>query len=124
MLAEAGLAHAAIDVSDGLVADLGHICETSGLGAEVETGRLPLSTAAAAALSGQPELMARILTGGDDYEILFTAPPGNLDAVADLSRRLDLPLTVIGRMTAGSGVRVVGADGAEIALHSAGYRHF
>jgi thiamine-monophosphate kinase len=124
MLAEAGLAHAAIDVSDGLVADLGHICETSGLGAEIETGRVPLSAAAAAALSGQPELMARILTGGDDYEILFTVPAGNLDAVADLGRRLGLPLTVIGRMTRGSGVRVVGTDGAEIALDSAGYRHF
>jgi thiamine-monophosphate kinase len=124
MLAEAGIAHAAIDVSDGLVADLGHICETSGLGAEVETGRLPLSTAAAAAVDGRPDLMTKVLTGGDDYEILFTVPPAGLDAVADLSRRLDLPLTVIGRMTAGGGVRVVGADGSEIALDSAGYRHF
>jgi thiamine-monophosphate kinase len=68
--------------------------------------------------------MTKVLTGGDDYEILFTVPPAGLDAVADLSRRLDLPLTVIGRMTAGGGVRVVGADGSEIALDSAGYRHF
>jgi thiamine-monophosphate kinase len=90
----------------------------------VETGRMPLSNAAAAALSRQPELMTRVLTGGDDYEILFTAPAASLDAVADLSRRLDLPLTVIGRMTAGSGVRVIGADGSEIALESSGFRHF
>jgi thiamine-monophosphate kinase len=124
LLAESRLVHAAMDVSDGLVADLGHVCKASGVGAEIETARLPLSTAAAAALEREPALMTRVLAGGDDYEILFTAPAENLDAIAGIARRLDLPLTVIGRMTSGEGVRVIGADGADVALESAGFRHF
>lgn len=124
MLAESRLVHAAIDVSDGLVADLGHICETSGLGAEIETAQVPLSAAVAAVLEGRPDLMTRVLTGGDDYEILFTAPPDTLEAIATIARRLDLPLTAIGRTTAGKGVRVIGADGVEIALDAGGFRHF
>ncbi len=124
LLAEGGLAHAAIDVSDGLVADLGHVCAASGLGAEIETVRLPLSAAAAAALDADPELIRRVLGGGDDYEILFTAPPALLGAIAGLARRLDLPLTVIGRMTGGSGVRIVVPDGGDLVLDTPGFRHF
>lgn len=124
LLAEGGLARAAIDVSDGLVADLGHVCAASGLGAEVATARLPLSAAAAAALEADPGLIRSVLGGGDDYEILFTTPPAQLDAIAGLARRLDLPLTVIGRMTAGGGVRVVAADGSDLPLETSGFRHF
>ncbi|MEX2009259.1 MAG: thiamine-phosphate kinase [Dongiaceae bacterium] len=122
-LAESGLATAAIDVSDGLVADLGHICETSGLGAVVEAARLPLS-AAAAACAAQPELLQAVLGGGDDYELLFAAPPDAAAALAALAGRLGLPLTVIGRMIEGAGVRVEDAAGREVRVASAGFRHF
>lgn len=123
-LVESGLVHAAIDISDGLVADLGHICEASDLGAEIDTSRVPLSAAAAEALESRPELMTKILTGGDDYEILFTAAPESLEDIARIARQLDLPLTAIGRMIAGRGVKVIGADGVGLALETAGFRHF
>jgi thiamine-monophosphate kinase len=123
-LAAAGLASAAIDVSDGLVADLGHLCEASHLGAEVEADAVPLSEAAAAALQHAPELRAAVLTGGDDYELLFTVPPQRAREVGELAERLDLPLTRIGRMTEDAGVRVLDAAGRPMALNTAGWTHF
>ncbi len=116
-----GLAHAAIDVSDGLVADLGHVCETSGVGAEIEVARLPLSPAARVALASEPGLRIAVLTGGDDYEIAFAAAA---DApLAELSADLDLPLTVIGRFVEGAGVAVIDEDGAPLDLPTTGYTH-
>jgi thiamine-monophosphate kinase len=118
------VAHAAMDVSDGLVADLGHICETSGLRAVIDEPAVPLSVAAREAVRAHPALIESVLTGGDDYEILFTAAPSARDAVAALARRLELPITRIGAMRGGSGVAVVRADGSERALDSAGWQHF
>ena len=111
-----GVASAAIDISDGLVADLGHICAQSGVGAEIEAGRVPLSPAARSALDASPELMTSVLTGGDDYELLFTAR-----AVDGLSA--DPPITAIGRITDGSGVRVLDDAGVPMTFSAAGYRH-
>ncbi len=121
-----GLAHAAVDISDGLVADLGHICAASGTGATVEAARIPLSPAGRAAIEADGQRMATVLTGGDDYELLFTAPSGSAAAVAGLSRELDLPLTVIGRINEakGDGVRVIDENGRRIELAENGYRHF
>ncbi len=119
-----GIAHAAIDVSDGLVADLGHICECSKVGAEVEAMRLPLSPAAQAALDADRSLRPVVLTGGDDYEIAFTAGPEAAGQVAELAAALALPLTRIGRITAGAEVRVVDDAGADVVLDARGYRHF
>lgn len=119
-----GVAHAAMDVSDGLVADLGHICETSELGADIDETDVPLSPVAREALRAHPALMSTVLTGGDDYEILFTAPPVARESVAALAGRLNLPLTRVGRMRSGSGVRVLRDDGSERALDSAGWQHF
>ncbi len=116
-----GLAHAAQDVSDGLVADLGHICAASGVGAVVEAERLPLSPAARAAVAALG--LDPVLGGGDDYELLFTVAPGDGGRVAELARGLDLALTEIGRIEAGAGVTVVDRDGREIAVPRAGYRH-
>jgi thiamine-monophosphate kinase len=93
-----GMAHAALDVSDGLLADLGHLCEASGLSAVVEAPRVPLSTAARAVLTTDSGHITTILTGGDDYEILFTAPPEAVNELATLARTLDVPITTIGRM--------------------------
>ena len=118
------VAHAAMDVSDGLVADLGHICETSGLGAAIDEPAVPLSAAAREAVRVHPALIEAVLTGGDDYEILFTAPPSAREAVAALARRMELPITRVGTMRQGSGVAVIRADGSERALDSAGWQHF
>jgi thiamine-monophosphate kinase len=118
-----GIAHAAMDISDGLVADLGHIADVSGVAAVVEAASMPLSTAAAAALEIDPQLRDAVLGGGDDYELLFTAPSDAAPSIAALAAGLGLPLTAIGRIEAGRGVRVIDAAGAEIALARAGYTH-
>ncbi len=119
----AGLAHAAMDVSDGLVQDLGHICRASGIGAVVEAARVPLSPAARAALAAGRSQLASLLTGGDDYELLFTAPPDAAAALAGLTAA-GVALTAIGRMVRGTGVEVVGPDGGTLRLARTGWRHF
>jgi len=113
-----GLASAAMDISDGLMADLGHLCAASGVGATVETARLPLSAAARAALRHNRSLLETILAGGDDYEILFTAPPSARKRLARLE------VTEIGRIEAGGQVMVLDGAGAPIALRQGGYHHF
>ena len=123
-LAKSGLVHASMDVSDGLVADLEHICSASGCGAIVKADRVPLSGAAAAALAEDLDMLQGILTGGDDYELLFTAPPAAAPGIADLGRALDVPIADIGEVIAGSGVRVLDRDSDEIRFASGGFRHF
>jgi thiamine-monophosphate kinase len=115
-----GLAHAAIDISDGLLADLGHIGETSDLGAELRADLLPLSETAI----GLPGAQDAALSGGDDYELLFTALPSQRDAIEGLAEELDLPLTRIGEMQASPGIRVVDATGAQVHPERTGWRHF
>ncbi len=123
-LAETGLASAALDVSDGLAADLGHIAGESGLASEIEAGAVPLSPAARAAIEAAPERLAGLLGGGDDYELLFTVASSRAGEVAALARELDLPLTAIGHMTVGRGLRVHDREGREVALEGTGWRHF
>ena len=119
-----GLATCAIDVSDGLVADLGHLCAESGVAARVRADAVPLSGPARRALNADEAAIADLLTGGDDYELLFCAPPSARGDIDALGRRLDLPLTRIGVMERGQGVTVVGTDGEPLALGRAGYTHF
>ena len=123
-LADSGLSRAAIDVSDGLAADLGHLLEASGLCATLAAAALPLSEAGEAALAAEPALLERLITGGDDYELLFTAAPERAAEVAALADRLALPLTRIGQLQAGSGLTVRDAGGKAIPLASAGWTHF
>jgi thiamine-monophosphate kinase len=120
----AGIAHAMIDISDGLIADLGHICETSSVAATVKLARLPLSSAAEAIVAGDEALRAQLATGGDDYELLFTAPAEADDEITSLSQGLGLPITEIGVIEAGERVRLVDANGREITIDKAGWRHF
>jgi thiamine-monophosphate kinase len=118
-----GLAHGSIDVSDGLVADLGHVAEVSGVAAVVEAASVPLSAAGAAALALDPALRESVLGGGDDYELLFTAPAEAADRIAALAAELGLPITAIGRIENGRGVRVRDAEGADIQLRVTGFTH-
>jgi thiamine-monophosphate kinase len=119
-----GIAHAMIDVSDGFVADLGHICETSGCAATVVLPRLPFSPSALEVLAKGWEHPLALATGGDDYELLFTAPAEAEPRIAELAAVLGLPITAIGRIEAGAGVRLVDAAGREVAVETPGYRHF
>jgi thiamine-monophosphate kinase len=113
-----GLASSCMDVSDGLAGDLAHIAEASGLGAVIEAGEVPLSPPARAILARDPQWLKTVLTGGEDYELLFTVPPAR-------ERELrDLPVTVIGRMEPGKGVRVLDDAGQPLDLGAGGYRHF
>ena len=113
-----------IDVSDGLLADLGHICETSGVAATIYLPQVPLSAAAREAVGGDPAMHAALVTGGDDYELLFTAPPEADDEIVGLSRGVGLAITEIGLIEAGLAVRLVNDAGGEIPIGAAGWRHF
>ena len=118
----AGIASAAMDVSDGLVQDLGHICRASGLGAEIEAARVPLSDAARAA---GPEWLPTCLTGGDDYELLLAVPPGRDAALLAACSAVGVAITRIGRFRPGApGVIVAAPDGAPLALGAGGWSHF
>jgi thiamine-monophosphate kinase len=115
-----GIASAAIDVSDGLIADLGHILEVSGVGAKLRAAALPLSPAA----RDVPGARLAALAGGDVYELLFTAPVGRRADIEALSRKLELTLTRIGRIRAEPGLDVLDEAGRLLQLPKAGWQHF
>lgn len=117
-----GLASAALDISDGLLADAGHLCERSGCGAEIELACVPYPHEIGALPAEL--LQEAILAGGDDYELCFAAPAAQRDAIETLKVAMDLPLTRVGRLVAGQGVRVVDQDGKALTLLHAGFDHF
>ncbi len=119
-----GVASACIDVSDGLAADLGHVCRGSGVGGEVRAGSVPLSPAARAALDADAGLVRTVLGGGDDYELLFCAPPERRGDVEALARGCGAEVTRIGRTLPGDGFSVLDEKGEEMSLTSPGYTHF
>lgn len=120
-----GLATGGMDISDGLLQDLGHLCRASGVGARIEAARVPLSDAAAAAVAGDSGLMHTVTCGGDDYELLVSLPPESVPAATEACRRAGVDLTVIGTCTEASDVvEVVAADGSVMDVKSRGFRHF
>lgn len=119
-----GLASAAIDVSDGLAGDLGHICVASSVGAVLEVARVPMSVAARHAVESDPRLLQAVIAGGDDYELLFTAPADRIGEIEAAASESSVPVTQIGVVEAGLGVTLIGHDGIPIELKSHGYRHF
>jgi thiamine-monophosphate kinase len=119
----APIAHACIDVSDGLLADLQHICVASGVGAEVELDALPALPELVTAFEIQRR-QAIQATGGDDYELCFTAPSSSRDEIARIAIETDTPVTRIGRIVAGQGTRALRGDGSEWLPPSAGFVHF
>jgi thiamine-monophosphate kinase len=119
----AGVARAAIDVSDGVLADLAHVCVASGVGAEIDVDALPASDALRNGFAGDVRRHLQA-AGGDDYELCFTATDTARDAIEAIARNAGVPVTRVGRIIEGSGVRVRDADGAAWFPASAGWRHF
>jgi thiamine-monophosphate kinase len=119
-----GLASAALDVSDGLVADLAHIAEVSGVRIEVEAGRIPLSAELVALHGNHASLIAEAATAGDDYEIAFTTPASLRERVKKAAFETNTRVTEIGQVIAGEGVALVDEKGREIKLQRSGYTHF
>jgi len=125
-LALRGIANACIDISDGLVGDLGHIMKASGVGAVLTTGWVADSAAISPALQSLP--MSRrldlALAGGDDYELLFTAAPDQAQAVQEAANDCNLPVTCIGRISAGQGLQVMDIHGVPMSRRFVSFDHF
>jgi thiamine-monophosphate kinase len=122
-LALRGIASSAIDISDGLLADLGHILDASKLAALLDFPALPISPVLRAHLQ-HPLAKHFVLSGGDDYELCFTAPVAHHAKILGISAQLELPLTRIGTIVAGSGCLVLDAAGNPIHMDTSGYDHF
>ena len=105
------IASAAIDLSDGLTQDLGHLCQASGVGALIRAADLPRSPAGRAASARLDDPWGPALHGGEDYELCVAVPRARLRAASSAAARAGVPLHVIGKLVAGSGVKVLGPDG-------------
>lgn len=121
LLAEAGLVSSMIDVSDGLVQDLGHLCRASGTGAVIAEDEVPRSPAYERVIGGDATLALR---GGEDYELLFTVPRRSLAAFERRRRRLPDPVRCIGEIVPGRGVRLRDRSGRLRRPESGGFEHF
>jgi thiamine-monophosphate kinase len=121
-LAQGRLAHAALDISDGLIGDLGHILVASRVGATLEVDLLP----AGPVLARQPQALRRRFTvaGGDDYELCFTAPRANREAIVAAGAQAGTAVTRVGRIEAEPGLRTIDADGVALDLGLRGWDHF
>lgn len=122
LLAEGRLAHAALDISDGLVGDLGHILAASNVGAVLDVDALP----AGPVLARQPRDLRRRFTaaGGDDYELCFTAPAVHRAAIVAAGAQCGTALTRVGRIEAQAGLRLVDGNGAALDMQLHGWDHF
>lgn len=119
-----GLAHASLDVSDGLAQDLGHMAAASGVHIVIDAAKVPLSSAGRAIERGDSEARLRALTSGDDYEIVFAVPRRHLARLAAAAGKARTRVTVIGEIQRGKGVVVLGPNGSPLAVGQGGYDHF
>ncbi len=121
-LAIGGIASAAMDVSDGLVQDLEHLCRAAGLAAEIAADQLPLSAPARAA---GPDWLPACLTGGDDYELLMAIPPGRAEPLRQAARAAGMTVTRIGHFRPGPPLVIVrDPSGTPIPIGAGGWSHF
>ncbi|QJR14725.1 thiamine-phosphate kinase [Usitatibacter palustris] len=118
-----GMATSAIDISDGLLSDLGHVCRLSKVGAKVDLSAIPLSPIGAKYV-GTPEGLNAVVAGGDDYELCFTANPNSRDSIEDLTNMLGVQITRIGQIHRGKGVSLMGTDGKPVPVDGGGFDHF
>lgn len=118
-----GVASACLDISDGLAADAGHIAEVSGVCLELEAENVPLSDVARACVAQDEKLWETVLSGGDDYELLFTAPPEKAAALAQAAQKSGVSVTRIGTVTQGAGV-IVRQGGQPMEFARKGWTHF
>jgi len=119
----AGIAHSAIDISDGLLADLGHILQASGVGAEIDITRLPVSNALITRC-GRERATEFALSGGDDYQLCFTSASASSATLQALALKHEVQLTCIGHIREQSGILCRDAQGKLVDPHYSGYRHF
>lgn len=121
-----GVANACIDVSDGLAGDLGHVLKASHVGAVLTSDWIQDSAAISAAMQRLPfnKRLDMALSGGDDYELLFTAAPDQADAVQHAANEADVSVTCIGRITAGSGLQVLDLQGVPMSRRFPAFDHF
>jgi thiamine-monophosphate kinase len=117
------IATACIDVSDGLLQDLGHLCRASGVAASIRLAELPLSAAYAAAVRSRRDKWEPALAGGEDYELLATVPVGRVAEALRAARRARTRLSVIGAVVPGRGVRVARCEGGRYRVRRAGHDH-
>jgi thiamine-monophosphate kinase len=117
-------ASASMDISDGLVGDLGKLCRASGLAAQIEIARVPLSEAARRAVAAEPALIEAALTGGDDYEVLCTMAPDKVASFCAATHAAGVTATPIGTVQAGQGAHFHDAGGREVAFAQTSYSHF
>lgn len=122
--AVADCASGGMDISDGLVGDLGKMAAASGVAIEIDADRVPLSDATRAAVAADPHLLATALTGGDDYELALSLPEAKVGAFLAAAETAGIGATPIGRVLAGEGISVRGDHPALSALGSGSYRHF
>lgn len=118
-----GLATACIDISDGFVADVAHVCKASGVGCRIEASSVPLSAAAREVVALNDGLWTTVLTGGDDYELAFAVPRSREPQFKALMNDLETSVSPIGSFENGSEVAVTGPDGQALTLAQLGYRH-
>jgi thiamine-monophosphate kinase len=124
-LAESGLVHAMIDISDGLLADLGHIAEQSGCGAEIQLAQLPLSAQFQVYAAAQPFMPWQLaICGGEDYELCFTTPAANHQTILQLAKTAGIPVTVVGKVTDSKQVQALLPDGTLFKPEAKGFTHF
>lgn len=119
-----GIARSAVDISDGLVADAGHLAEASSVGLELKLDAMPVSEAAADLIASGGFDKEQLAGFGDDYELLFTCPTSRRGAVEQLAASEGLPITKIGVVHAGEGVQILDSEGRKIEIKSTGYDHF
>jgi len=118
-------ASAALDISDGLAADVGHLAKASGVAIEIDAQKIPLSKPSKRLIMHDKYYsLIDLLAGGDDYEIAFTAHPRDADKIAQAAESIGLPVKPIGYVKAGAGVQILGIEGKPILLEKTGFKHF